>query len=293
MLGRGALLAVTVIWGASFVVMKNTLDSITTFYILTIRFSGAAVLLLLFCLKRLKKIDRGYLCGGALMGVSLLAAYIAQTFGLQYTTPGKNAFLTASYCVIVPFMYWALIKKRPDRYNVISAAVCIAGMALISLDGNLRVGKGDALTMVSGLFFAAHIVVTSGTVGRRDPLLLTMIQFATAGILSGALALIFEPFPARIPTETLWGLSYLIVLSTAVCLLLQVYGQKYTPPSQAAIIMTLESVFGALCSVLFYHERLTPQLLAGFILTFCAVLVSETKLRFFRRKAGATEQEAR
>ena len=99
-IGRACLIGTTLIWGSSFVILKSALDSITPMWVLAIRFVGAALMMLIACLPRLKKIDRGYIKGGMLMGTCLALAYIVQTYGLVYTTPGKNAFLTATYCIL-------------------------------------------------------------------------------------------------------------------------------------------------------------------------------------------------
>ena len=106
-LGHLALWGTAFIWGTSFVILKEALDSIGTMWVLALRFIIAAALLLLAAGKRLKTLGRDGLRGGVLLGVCLAAAYIFQTYGLKYTTPGKNAFLTATYCVLVPFMVWA------------------------------------------------------------------------------------------------------------------------------------------------------------------------------------------
>ncbi|MDR0490427.1 MAG: DMT family transporter [Oscillospiraceae bacterium] len=284
-LGRAALFSATLIWGISFVAMKNVLTSIPPLYILAIRFCGAAIILLPACSHKLKKTDRSYLFGGVLMGLALLLGYVFQTFGLRLTTPGKNAFLTAAYCVIVPFLYWFFNKKRPDKFNAAAAAICIVGIGLISLDSSLSIGAGDILTIVCGFFFALHIIITARSVSNRDPVTLAMLQFAVAGIVALIFAAFFEPPPSGVTSADIWSMAFLTVISTSVCLLLQVFGQKYSPPSQAAVIMTLESVFGALSSVVFYKEILTPRLIAGFVLTFAAVIVSETKLQFLLRSA--------
>ena len=113
-IGRACLIGATLLWGSSFVVLKTTLDTVPTLWVLAIRFTGAALLLGLAFIKQLRTIDRGCLKAGLLMGLALYAAYTLQTFGLERTTPGKNAFLTATYCVIVPFLWWAFEKKRPD-----------------------------------------------------------------------------------------------------------------------------------------------------------------------------------
>ena len=262
--------------------MKSVLTNIPTLYILAIRFCGAAIILLPACVRKLKMLDGSYFRGGALMGVALLLGYVFQTNGLRFTTPGKNAFLTSAYCVIVPFLHWIIIKKQPDKYNVIAALTCIVGIGLISLDSNLNIGIGDLLTIICGLFYAVHIVVTSRVVSNRDPVLLAMLQFAAAGLVALICAFIFEAPPTIIETGDLLSLAYLMVIATAGCLLMQVFGQKYTPPSQAAVIMTLEAVFGTLASVVFYDEVLTLKLTLGFVITFIAVIISETKLSFLK-----------
>ncbi|UOO37571.1 DMT family transporter [Oscillospiraceae bacterium CM] len=283
-LGRAALFLATLIWGISFVLMDVTLTHMGAFFILAIRFLGAAAVMLPFAARDFKKLDKRYLTSGVIMGLLLLAAYAFQTFGLALTTPGKNAFLTAVYCIIVPFLYWAFRRKRPHAFNIAAAAICIVGGGLISLDGSLRLGLGDGLTLVCGLVFAVHIVVTGAAVRNRSTVLVAMLQFAVAGALALILALLFEPAPVNLSAETVWGLVFLTVVSTALCLFLQTFGQKHTPPAQASVIMALEAVFGAAASVLFTGEVLTVKLTVGFMLTFAAVIISETKLSFF--KAG-------
>lgn len=282
-IGRLALLGTTLVWGTSFVVLKSTLDSISTLYILAFRFTGAALLMALLGIRELKNLDRGYLKGGALMGVFLFIAYVFQTYGLVYTTPGKNAFLTATYCVIVPFLAWAMHKKRPDSVNVLAALMAIVGIGLVSLNEDLSIGFGEGLTTCSGLFFALHIVVTAKESQGRSPAVLTMVQFTVAGVLAWTFALITEPFPTSVPANAWTGLVYLCVMCTAVAFLLQTIGQKYTPPSTVAIMLTLESVFGTIFSVVIYGEQLNLQLIAGFAIIFTAILISETKLEFLRR----------
>lgn len=283
-LGRACLLGATIIWGSSFVVLKTTLDSIPTLWILALRFAGAAVMMSLICLPQLRRLDRGCLKAGALMGLALFLAYTLQTFGLERTTPGKNAFLTATYCVITPFLYWAFSRRRPDRWNIAAALVCIAGMALVSLSGDFSVGAGEALTMCCGFFFALHIIFTSRGVERYGVPVLTALQFWVAAALCLVSAPFTAPFPSDAPGGSWLAVAYLCVMCTLVCYILQTTGQKYTSPQTSSIILTLESVFGTLISVVFYHERLTLREIAGFALIFLAVLISETKLGFLRRR---------
>ena len=275
-LGRGALFGAALLWGVSFVTMKNVLTNVSPLYIIAFRFCGAALILLPACVRKLKDADKTYLLGGILMGAALFLAYTFQTFGLSMTTPGKNAFLTSAYCVMVPFLYWLFIKQKPDKYNVAAAFVCIAGIGFITIDSDLRVGAGDALTLVCGFFFAVHIIVTARYVEKRDPVMLAMLQFAAVGVIALICAFIFSEPPVNAAPSDIWSLVFLTVICTAGCILMQVYGQKYTPPSQAAVIMTLESVFGAVFSFFLYKEAVSAKLLIGFALTFFAVIISET-----------------
>lgn len=286
-LGRASLLGATLIWGSSFIILKSTLDSVPTLWVLALRFTGAAALMALIGWKELKQLDRQYLKKGAVLGTALFAAYTLQTFGLEYTTPGKNAFLTATYCVLVPFMWWAFTKKRPDAYNLGAALVCIMGMALVSLDGDLSLGLGDGLTICCGIFYALHIILTSRAVEGRSPVLLSMVQFAVAGLWCWVTAPMVSAFPTGVPASAWWSIAYLCFMCTGICFLLQTIGQKHATPQTASIILTLESVFGTLLSVIFYHEQLSLKTLTGFVLIFIAVLISETKLSFIRTKARA------
>ena len=290
------IILATIIWGSSFVVMKSSVDVLPTFWLLAIRFTASAIVLALVFWRRWKLADRQYFIGGGIMGVFLFLAYTFQTFGLEGTTPGKNAFLTAVYCVIVPFLYWAVAQQRPDRYNIAAAVLCIAGIGLVSVTGDnaAAVSVGDGLTLVGGFFFAAHIVAVSRFSEGRDIFLLTAIQFASFALFSWLGVLATRP---ALPVESLDGglllsLAYLVIFASCGALLFQNIGQKYTAPATAAVLLSLEAPFGVLFSVLFADERPTPLMALGFALIFVAVVCSETKFSFLRRereKAMRTE----
>ena len=288
-LAKPMLLAAPIIWGTSFVVMKHSLDSFTPLYLLAFRFTAAALVLGLVFWKSWRHLDRGYLMGGLATGTLLFLAYAFQTFGLEGTTSGKNAFLTAVYCVIVPFLNWAVSRKRPDGWNVLAAVACVAGIGLVSLSGeggNLTMGLGDALTLVCGFFFAAHIVVVNRYAQGRDIFLLTTLQFASFAVFAWIGVLVTRsPLPAGAFTPELWGsLAYLVVAASCGALLFQNIGQKYTAPATAAVLLSLEAPFGVFFSILFDNERPTGAMFVGFVLIFIAVVCSETKFSFLRKK---------
>ena len=286
-LAKPMLFAAALIWGSSFFMMKNALDAVPTFFLLAIRFTAGAVLLALICLPRWKQfMKRDYLWRGAVMGAFLFLAYSVQTFGLAGTTPSKNAFLTAVYCVLVPFFYWAVMKKRPDRYNILAAVLCVTGVGFVSLTENFTVTWGDWLTLVCAIFYAAHIVAVAKVSPGKDIYLLTVFQFAFAGLYAWIGGFLTETFPVQALSDpgVIMPLVYLCVMATTVALLFQNVGQVWSDPSSAAVILSLESVFGVLFSVLFYHDPVTLRLIIGFALIFVAVLCSETKFSFLRRK---------
>lgn len=286
LLGRIALLAAALIWGGSFVGMKALTDVLSTQYLLAIRFSLATLVMVIALLPRLKKLNRSYLWRGGVIGLCLFGAYSFQTYGLEETTPGKNAFLTAIYCVLVPFMYWAIDKKRPDRYNLIAAVAAIAGIGLVSLDSGLSLGRGEWLTLLGGVFFAAHMVAIAKCGRGHDPLLITMLQFAGVSVCSWVAALCLEqpPTMAAFTPEAIGAMVYLVLCATCLTLTFQTFGQQHTPPAAAAILLSLESVFGVLISVI-AGERPSLTVYGGFAVIFIAVLISETKLSFLRRRS--------
>jgi len=280
------------IWGVAFVWMKNSLDSFTPFYLLAFRFSLAAILLGLACWKTWKLLDRHYIRVGALLGTLLFLAYSIQTFGLERTTPGKNAFLTAIYCVIVPFLHWAVSKRRPDRYNVAAAFLCIAGIGMVALSapgegGALNVG--DGLTLICGFFFAAHIVAVERYAKDLNTFLITTLQFAFFGLWSWVCAFLTrEPFPTGVPLEDWMGVVTTAVLASDVALLFQNIGQKYVQPTTAAVLLSLEAPFGVLASVVMGTESLTVVMAMGFVIIFLGVICSETKFSFLHKKPAET-----
>ncbi len=281
---KAALFGAALIWGSSFLVVKNSMDMMQPHMLLAFRFTAGCLLLSIIFHKRLRLLNKDYFIKGAVIGGCLFLAYSLQTIGILDTTPGKNAFLTAIYCVLVPFFFWLVDRKKPDKYNILAAVITLLGIGLVSVNGDLSIGIGDSLTLVSGVVFAAHMVAVAKFSKDKDPVLLTILQFGYAAVFSWAVAFLFEDFPADWSVQMLGSLVYLSVFATAIALLLQNVGQKYTNPAPAAIILSLESVFGVLFSIFFYGEQLSFRLFSGFFLIFVAVIISETKLGFFGKK---------
>ncbi len=295
-LGSAALFLAAFIWGTSFVMMKDVSEKLPPSLLLAIRFTLGALILSLIFAKRFKNFNKSYLSSGLLIGTLLFMAYLVQTYGLIGTTPGKNAFLTASYCVITPFLFWMIAKKRPDRYHILSAVICLTGILFISVDFGgealFTIAMGDILTLLCGFFYAAHIVAITQSGEDKDPILVTILQFIVAAILAWVTFAILYPLdfaPITATSADMMSISvqvlYLSVMCTAAALGLQNFGQKYAHPASASVILTFEAVFGALFSLLLGAEDgFTVQRAVGFVLMFAAVILSETKLSFLKKK---------
>lgn len=281
------LFAAAIIWGSAFIVVKESVDSIPTNWLLFIRFGIAALFLSAVFHKRLKKIDAKHIIGSFWVALTLYIAYILQTVAIKYTTPGKNAFITAAYCVMVPFFMWIFHKGRPDKFNIAAAVVCIIGIGFTSMNPSelMSVNKGDALTLAGAVFFALQILAIDNAVKKCDPVIVTILQFAFGALFALIGALIFEHPPTQFGKSEMFCTLYLGIMSSGIATLCQIVGQKYAASQlSAAIILSLESVFGVIFSVLFGYEKLTYLMTAGFALIFIAVVTSETKLNFLRGK---------
>ena len=275
---RLIIIVATVIWGSSFVIVKDVTGSITPAWILALRFSAASAIMAVALLGRRRVyFEKTHVAYGLLFGIAMFLAYYLQTVGITDTTPGKNAFLTGTYCVIVPFLAWAVTRKRPNRYNIAAALLCIAGIGFISLDGNLSIRFGDAMTLACAFFYAVHIVLVSMFSKGRDIFVLTMWQFVGVAACSLVVGLVGEPLPAwaDLPAECWASLAYLAVACTALALLFQNIGQAHLPPATASLLLSLEAVFGVAFSVALGTEELSVRIVVGFALVFAAILVSE------------------
>lgn len=280
-----ALAACAAIWGGSFVVMKDTLDAIPPAWLMLIRFAASAVIVgALFWRTLRDNLDGSHLAMGAILGMASGAAFVVQNFGLDGTTPGRNAFLTATYCVMTPFINWVVTRQRPGGGNVAAAVLAIAGVGLVALgdDLSLAMNRGDWLTLVGAVLFAVHIVLVARFSSAHDVMTLTVVQLAVSALLALGCALVLErpPAPEVFAEPGTWlSLAYLVLLSSCVCMVVQNLGQANVPPAQASLLLSLESVFAVAASVVFYHEVVTPRIALGFATIFVAVVVSELRQR--------------
>ncbi len=279
LLAEGALLLCGIIWGSGFVIMKTSLDSLPVNWLLALRFSLAAVVSALLCCKRLVRANRYTVHAGLIGGLFIYAAYYTQTVGLQSTTAGNNAFVTAAYVVLVPLFVWAMTRKYPGLKVILAAVLCLTGVGIIALDANFSLHAGDMWTLACSVLYALHIVCISFYTRKgADVFALTSIQFVVMAACALFGALLFEPAPTLatvLSAQVLPSLLYLGLASTVLALYLQNIGLRYAPAAGASLLMSTEAPFGCLFGIWFLHEPFTLRFALGALCIVGAILMSE------------------
>lgn len=274
-LADGVLVAVTAIWGASFVVVQDAVKLADPFTFLALRFTVGAAVLSVRDWRALG--DRRLLVTGAGLGALLFVGFITQTAGLQYTTPSRSGFLTGLSVLLVPFVGLVLFRKWPSPPVLLGVALAVSGLWLltggISGSGGAT-AKGDLLTIACAVVFAFYIVLLepAARVHRSTPLVAAQLWVVT---LLALLALPFVPRHLAASPALWWAVVYTGVLSTAVCLLAQTWAQARTSAVRAALIFALEPVFAAVWSVALGRERLGGRELAGGTLIVLGIVAAE------------------
>lgn len=282
-IGEIMLCITAIIWGSGFVISAISLDFYTPYQILAGRFIIGVILLSIVFHKKLKGLNKGLIKKGIVLGVFLYLAFALQTVGLQYTTPSKNAFLTAVNVVIVPFIALMAYKRRVDRFELTGAILAITGIGFLSLQFTANVNIGDLLTLGCAVAFAYQIFYTSKYVKEEDPIALTIIQMFVAAILAWIVVLVKGEVQFSYEVKAVSSIVYLAVFSTTIAYLFQTIAQKFTNETKTAIILSTESFWGMVFSVLFLNEVLTFRMSIGALFILCAILISETKLSFLRK----------
>ena len=283
-IAESGLLLIGILWGMGFVTVKIGLNAgMNTFYLMWLRFLGSFVLLSILFRKKIKKVSKDDLKAGVILGIIQYFGYVFQTYGAAHTTVGKNAFFTAINVIIVPYIFWILNKKRPDIFSFSASIICMIGVGIMSLDGNLsftHLKKGDVMTIISALFFALQVAYT-GYFGRKvHPMNLVLLQMLVGGLLFAGTQFATSGLREVIPLhgETLMAIIYAVVFSTAIPMLLQIYCQRLTTATRASILMSTESMFAPIFAFFVLGEIMTLRVALGAVFILFSVVVSETKL---------------
>ena len=275
-----ALAGITLIWGATFVLVKQALQDVSTLLFLALRFSLASLALGVVFRPLSSKFSnpRTLLGGGVLAGLVLFSGYLFQTIGLKYTTPSKSAFITGLSIVMVPLLSGAVRRKLPQISEGLGVAVATLGMGLMTLEGEtLTVGRGDLLTLACAFSFAVHIVVVGHYAPRVSFAALTLVQIVTAAALALGSFWWAEPMVIRWRPGVAVALVVTGLLATALAFSVQAWAQQHTTATRTALVFALEPVFAWATSFLLTGELLSLRATLGAVLILCGILCAELK----------------
>jgi drug/metabolite transporter (DMT)-like permease len=304
LLADAALLLVTIIWGATFVMVKDAISAFPVFSFMAVRFVLAALTLTPLALWRRKQLAATAPSGpfasapggrdpllnpsrlfrlsapSAAVGSALFAGYAFQTAGLQFTTPAKAGFITGLSVVFVPVAAAALLRQPPPRNAWLGVGLATLGLGFLSLTANLRIQPGDLLVLGCAVSFAAHILLLGHFAPRHDPILLTLGQVVAVAVFSIVAALLFDK-PTPVTRQVLFAAGFTGLLATAAAFGIQTVAQRFTTTTHTALIFAAEPVFAGLFSFLLIGEVLGPRQLVG-----CAMILGGMIVAEMRRTSG-------
>ena len=268
-----ALLGVTVVWGSTFILIKDSITRQPPADFLATRFTIAALLLVLVRPKALKSISKHTLVRGSLLGVALGGGYLAQTFGLRTAPAVVSGFITGLFVVFTPIIGGWILRRPIGRWPWVGVLLATIGLALLSLKG-WSMGGGEALTVLTAVGFALHIVGLGEWSMHENAYSFAIVQLSIVSLLCWVAALPdgYQPPPDR----GVWGaLLFISVTCTAVAFVVQTWAQALVAPTRAAVIMTMEPVFSGVFAVYVGNENMTLKMLIGGALVLLAMYLVE------------------
>ncbi|SRR5579871_144362 len=276
------LMFCTILWGSTFVVVKNSLDQVSVFLFLALRFTLAGMLMAAWRPRVFFSIEREDIFAGLRLGFFMFAGYAFQTAGLQYTSASNSGFVTGSSVVLVPLLFALFWGYKLTSW--VYAGALAAGLGLyyltIPAEGVAHLNRGDVLTFVAAASYAVHIILVSEYTKQHSASALSVLQvIACAGmawIMTGVAAAIrWQPVRFEPGWSLLTGILVCAVFATAVAFSIQLWAQQYTTPGHAAILFTLEPVFAVLTSYIFLGERLAARAIFGAAFVLAGILIAE------------------
>jgi len=270
---EGGLALVALLWGATFVLVKDALNDVSTVLFLAIRFTAATVALGLVTRPKI-----GPWKGGIFTGMLLFTGYLLQTLGLRWTTAAKSGFITGLYIVLVPLVSAVVYKKAPHWAELAGVILATVGLGLLSFAGtSLQMGIGDLLTIGCAVAYAVHIVVLGHYSRRMDHSWLALLQLGTCGVIGLSTFWWVEPSYVKWSGRVWLALAVTSLLATALAFAIQTWAQRHTSATRAAIIFSLEPVFAWVTAFLVAGEVLTGRSVVGAFLILAGILLVELK----------------
>lgn len=275
---------VALVWGSTFVLVKEALSDVSTLLFLTLRFTLAAIALTLLLNKALRVDVRNRLLlrrslgAGVLAGICLFTGYVFQTFGLKYTTPAKAGFLTALYIPLVPLFSAMFYRRVPHVAELLGVISAFTGVALMTIQSDIRsIGLGDSLVMVCAVAYAFHILVLGRYAADLSVAIISLAQILTAALMGAATFWWAEPVQIRWSRQVIIAVAITSFLATALAFSLQTWAQQYSTATRTALIFALEPVFAWVTSYILAGEALTGRAMAGAAMILAGILLVEWK----------------
>jgi drug/metabolite transporter (DMT)-like permease len=279
-----ALVICTMIWGATFVVIKDALADISVIALLAIRFSLAAAIMAIIYWRSVRALTWPAVWAGAQIGFFMFAGYMFQTGGLRLTTPSKAAFITGMYVVFVPIFLSIFGRRRISPWIWVGVTAAMAGLYFLSVppEGLARLNRGDPIVFGCAIAFALHLIFISRGLERHSVAAISFLQVATTAVLATLLLPVAAAAGWERPRIVWTGYLVFAIVATAIgatgiCFSLQTWAQKRTSTSRAALLLSLEPVFAAITSVSLGQEHIGRRMLFGAALILCGILLAEWK----------------
>lgn len=275
------LLFTALVWGSGFIAQRIAAPHTSTFFYNGGRFLLGGLLLLPLIRFRLS-IPKAEIKGVLTAGFLLFAAGALQQAGMRTTSAGNAGFITGLYVVMVPIFLFLFWKQKQPWTIWISAFMAVGGMLLLSTGGTIRFVSGDLLEFLGAILWAFHVLVVSKSVKNLHPLHFAIGQFLFSAVLNIGAGLLIEPSSLAVMPDYWGAVVYNGIASVAIGFTLQGVGQKHAPPTDAALILSMESVFAALLGFFILRERLTMTQMTGSALVMVAILLSQIHLPSIR-----------
>lgn len=282
--GNLLLIFVAMIWGTAFVFQRVGMELIepVTFSASRMTLSALAVGMVSFFQGKRSKAEktkhdktesRNTMIGGVCCGAFIAFASIFQQMGIVYTTAGKAGFITALYILFVPVIGFVLFRKQITWLVALAVLLGVAGMYLLCMTERLSLAPGDMFLIVCAVLFSGHILCCDFFAGKGNPIRISAIQFITAAFISWIAAFAMEtPGPEELASAVV-PILYCGIVSGGVGYTLQIIAQKYTDPTVASLLMSLESVFAAIAGAVILQERMSMRELLGSVVMFAAIVL--------------------
>ena len=280
------LVLTTFLWGGSFVFNKIGFRDIPPVTFMFLRFVLATLIMTIVCLPRIRRIDRSIMGKGLVVGLALSAANLSFVLGLSGTSASRAGFLNNLFVLLIPLLCYLVWRERVDRWSFFGITMALAGLWLLAQGGAEGFSHGDLLSTVCALFIAIHIIIVSKVLRNDDVYLVSLVQFAVVAVVGGILWLFVPAPPPRIGLVSAGALVYCAIFPTVICFTLQNNYQRFTTPTKAGLIYTLDPVWSMLGGMAVLGERLSGKEWVGCGFIFGAVAIPMLIRRYREWRIG-------